>query len=78
MVNIIDHEDTSWTATEYGGLPQAQPASKMQIAGSDYQTNPWTQLKWMFWYVGNTYKKGVTRYKGECDAWRHKRHYGWY
>lgn len=44
------------------GLPQALPGSKMASAGSDWETNPTTQLEWMAGYV-------EARYDGFCGAW---------
>ena len=44
------------------GIPQSLPASKMATFGSDYQTNPRTQIAW-----GLNYIKG--RYKTPCGAW---------
>lgn len=44
------------------GLPQALPGSKMASAGSDWATNPDTQLEWMADYV-------EARYGGFCEAW---------
>lgn len=43
------------------GIGQALPASKMAPWGSDYMTNPWTQLRWMIDYVNG-------RYGGSCSA----------
>lgn len=37
------------------GLPQALPGSKMASAGSDWQTNPETQLRWMIGYIQGRY-----------------------
>lgn len=57
---IIDHE-SSWdpkaTNPESGayGLPQSLPGSKMASAGSDWRTNPITQLRWMKSYVNSVY-----------------------
>ena len=57
---IIDHE-SSWdpkaTNPESGayGLPQSLPGSKMASAGSDWRTNPITQLRWMKGYVNSVY-----------------------
>jgi hypothetical protein len=45
-----------------GGIPQALPATKMASAGSDWATNPVTQLRWMAMYV-------AARYGGFCPAW---------
>lgn len=73
---IVDHEDGTWDPQRYGaglsyGIPQANPGAKMSIAGRDWRTNPYTQLRWMRWYVGETYKRGVTVYRGACDAKAH-------
>jgi hypothetical protein len=46
------------------GIPQALPGSKMASAGSDWKTNPATQIKWGLGYV-----KG--RYHSPCGAWSH-------
>lgn len=57
---IVNHE-SSWNpqATNPGsgayGLPQSLPASKLASAGSDWRTNPITQLRWMRDYVNGRY-----------------------
>ena len=53
------------------GIPQALPGSKMATAGSDWKTNPATQIKW-----GLSYIKG--RYHTPCEAWAHSQNVGWY
>lgn len=53
------------------GIPQALPGSKMASAGSDWQTNPATQIKWGLGYI-----KG--RYGSPCGAWGHSQQVGWY
>jgi len=53
------------------GLPQALPGSKMASAGSDWQVNPITQLKWMATYVAE-------RYGGFCPAWTFWQKSRWY
>ena len=61
---IIDHESgwnplaTNPSSGAYG-LGQAYPANKMAPYGSDYLTNPYTQLKWMYDYMNEAYG-GVT------------------
>lgn len=80
---IVDHEDGTWDPTRDGagdsyGIPQANPGSKMATAGRDWRTNPLTQLRWMRWYVGVTYVKGITRYKGSCDAKAWWLEHSWY
>jgi hypothetical protein len=53
------------------GIPQSLPASKMAKFGSDYMTNPATQIRW-----GLDYIKG--RYGNPCGAWGHSQRTGWY
>jgi hypothetical protein len=53
------------------GIPQALPGSKMSSFGSDWQTNPATQIKWGLSYIKN-------RYKTPCGAWQHFLDTGWY
>ncbi|MER6852808.1 transglycosylase SLT domain-containing protein [Streptomyces flaveolus] len=73
---IVDHESgwninaTNASSGAYG-LVQALPGSKMASAGSDWQTNPATQIKW-----GLDYMKD--RYGGACDAWSFWQANGWY
>lgn len=57
---IVNHE-SSWNPQAVNpssgayGLPQSLPASKLASAGSDWRTNPITQLKWMRDYVNGRY-----------------------
>ena len=37
------------------GIPQSLPAGKMKTAGSDWRTNPITQIRWMKSYVEQRY-----------------------
>jgi hypothetical protein len=53
------------------GIPQALPGSKMASEGSDWKTNPATQIKWGLGYI-----KG--RYGTPCSAWSHSQDTGWY
>lgn len=53
------------------GIPQALPGSKMSSAGSDWQTNPVTQIKWGLNYIAD-------RYGTPCGAWAHSEDVGWY
>jgi hypothetical protein len=53
------------------GIPQALPGSKMASAGSDWRTNPATQIRWGLGYIGATYG-------GPCAAWSHSQSTGWY
>jgi len=53
------------------GLPQSLPASKMASAGSDWRTNPITQLKWYKGYIKSRYGS-----IGKAISFRHA--HGWY
>lgn len=57
--------------SEADGIPQANPASKMASAGPDWQTNPYTQTRWMYGYVDE-------RYGGACNAWDFWQHNMYY
>ena len=46
------------------GIPQALPGSKMSSAGSDWATNPVTQIRWGLGYIQD-------RYGSPCSAWGH-------
>lgn len=53
-------KESGWNTTAKNpsgayGLGQALPASKMASFGSDYATNPKTQLKWMYNYMTSRY-----------------------
>jgi hypothetical protein len=58
------------TSSAYG-IPQALPGSKMSSAGSNWQDNPETQIRWGLGYI-----KG--RYGSACAAWSYKQGAGWY
>ncbi|WP_369168992.1 transglycosylase SLT domain-containing protein [Streptomyces sp. R28] len=73
---IVDHEsDWNINATNASsgayGLVQALPGNKMASAGSDWKTNPATQIKW-----GVDYMKD--RYGSPCGAWNFWQSNGWY
>jgi len=53
------------------GIPQALPGSKMASAGSDWRTNPTTQITWGLGYISG-------RYGSPCAAWNHSMSVGWY
>lgn len=53
------------------GIPQALPATKMKSAGSDWRTNPQTQIRWGLNYIAK-------RYKTPCGAYQHSKRKGWY
>ena len=53
------------------GIPQAKPGSKMASAGSDWATNPRTQIAWGLSYIGS-------RYGSPCGAWSNFQARGYY
>jgi hypothetical protein len=53
------------------GIPQALPGEKMSSHGSDWQTNPATQIRWGLDYIAG-------RYGTPCAAWEHSEANGWY
>ena len=63
-------EATNWRSGAYG-IPQALPASKMAAMGSDWRTDPVTQIRWGLWYIGDTYGD-------PCSALSHSNSYGFY
>lgn len=52
------------------GIPQALPGSKMASAGSDWMTNPATQIKWGLGYIRGRYKDplGALAHKHATDS----------
>ncbi|MBO7936017.1 aggregation-promoting factor C-terminal-like domain-containing protein [Streptomyces antibioticus] len=74
--NIVSHESgwnvkaTNSSSGAYG-LVQALPASKMASAGSDWKTNPATQIKWGLDYMNS-------RYGSPVAAWNFWQTHGWY
>lgn len=73
---IVSHE-SGWnpnatnTSTGAYGLVQALPANKMASSGSDWKTNPETQIDWGVKYMND-------RYGSACGAWSHWQANGWY
>ncbi len=53
------------------GIPQALPGSKMASAGSDWMTNPATQIQWGLGYIKDVYGT-------PCDAWSFWQAHSWY
>lgn len=53
------------------GIPQSLPGNKMASAGSDWQTNPATQITWGLGYIEG-------RYGSPCGAWEASQAKGWY
>lgn len=56
-----DHHADNPTSDAYG-IPQSLPGSKMASEGSDWATNPETQIKWGLNYIDD-------RYGTPCNAW---------
>jgi hypothetical protein len=73
---IVSHESgwnpsaTNGSSGAYG-LVQALPGSKMASAGSDWKTNPATQIKWGLDYMNS-------RYGSPTAAWSFWQANGWY
>ena len=53
------------------GIPQALPGSKMASAGTDWQTNPATQIRWGLGYIKSDYGT-------PCNAWAFWQGNGYY
>ncbi|WP_377267088.1 transglycosylase SLT domain-containing protein [Peterkaempfera sp. SMS 1(5)a] len=74
--HIVSHE-SSWNpravnaASGAYGLCQALPGSKMASAGSDWKTNPATQVKWALNYMND-------RYGSPNAAWSFWQTHHWY
>ncbi|MBW8796335.1 MAG: transglycosylase SLT domain-containing protein [Streptomyces sp.] len=73
---IVSHEsgwNPSATNSSSGayGLVQALPGAKMASAGSDWKTNPATQIKWGLDYMNS-------RYGSPAAAWSFWQANGWY
>ncbi|MGW1748026.1 aggregation-promoting factor C-terminal-like domain-containing protein [Streptomyces sp. NPDC002092] len=73
---IVEHE-SGWNVTATNsssgayGLVQALPGSKMASAGSDWKTNPRTQIKWGLDYMNS-------RYGSPAAAWAFWQAHNWY
>lgn len=76
-LNSLWQKESNWrhTATNPSsgayGIPQSLPGSKMASAGSDWRTNPRTQIRWGLSYI-------KSRYGSPCGAWSHSQQKGWY
>lgn len=55
----VGESNWEWNATNSSsgayGIPQSLPASKMASAGSDWRTNPVTQMEWGMEYISLSY-----------------------
>ena len=65
--NVYAHNPSSGAY----GIPQSLPGEKMASAGSDWATNPATQITWGLGYI-------QARYETPCGAWAHSEEVGWY
>lgn len=76
-LDAIFNRESGWNPTATNpssgayGIPQALPGSKMASAGSDWRTNPYTQVRWGVSYI-------KSRYGTPCNAWAHSQKMGWY
>jgi hypothetical protein len=53
------------------GIPQALPATKMEVVGTDWRTNPVTQISWGLRYID-------IRYDTPCKAWAKFKRFNYY
>jgi len=71
------NQESGWNASAENptsgayGIPQALPADKMASAGSDWKTNPATQIRWGIGYIQG-------RYGSPVMAWAHEVSNNWY
>lgn len=76
LVALWDRE-SHWRVNAYNsssgayGIPQALPGAKMASTGSDWQTNPETQIRWGIDYISR-------RYHSPCGAFAHSNKFNWY
>lgn len=66
-----DWQTTAQNSSGAYGIPQSLPASKMAAMGSDWRTNPITQIRWGLWYI-------ATSYGSPCAALDHSYRYNYY
>lgn len=76
-LDALWHRESGWnhladnpTSSAYG-IPQSLPGTKMAVVGSDWRTNPETQINWGLAYIG-------ARYGTPQRAWQHSEAVGWY
>ncbi|WP_250646170.1 phospholipase [Microbacterium tenebrionis] len=75
-LNSLWTKESGWNYQAYNpsgatGIPQALPGSKMASAGSDWQTNATTQIRWGLGYIKSVYGT-------PCAAWGHSQAVNWY
>jgi len=70
-------KESGWRVNAYNassgayGIAQATPGRKMASVGSDWETNPTTQITWGLGYIQG-------RYGTPCGAWGKSQRSGWY
>ncbi|MFJ6679266.1 phage tail tip lysozyme [Microbacterium sp. NPDC091382] len=70
-------KESGWRVNAYNassgayGIAQATPGRKMASVGSDWETNPATQITWGLGYIQG-------RYGTPCGAWGKSQRSGWY
>jgi hypothetical protein len=68
-LNTLWTKESNWNyrarnkRTGAHGIPQALPATKMEVTGTDWRTNPVTQIQWGLHYID-------VRYETPCKALR--------
>lgn len=71
------NKESGWDHRAYNrssgatGIPQALPGSKMASKGTDWRTNPRTQIEWGLDYIASVYGN-------PSNAWGHSQRTGWY
>ncbi|WP_062077960.1 G5 domain-containing protein [Demequina globuliformis] len=76
-LNALWTKESNWNSNAHNsssgahGIPQSLPGSKMASHGSDWATNPATQISWGLSYISG-------RYGSPCAAWGHSQSVGWY
>lgn len=76
-LNSLWQKESGWNYQAYNanggatGIPQALPGSKMASAGSDWQSNATTQIRWGLGYIQGSYGS-------PCAAWGHSQSVNWY
>jgi hypothetical protein len=75
--NSLIMSESAWSVTATNpssgayGIPQSLPGNKMATKGSDWRTNPATQIAWGLQYVRDVYGT-------PCSAWSFKQGNNWY
>ncbi|MDQ1631044.1 MAG: hypothetical protein QOC80_1016 [Frankiaceae bacterium] len=75
-LNSLWAKESGWSVSAANpsgayGIPQALPGSKMATVGSDWRTNPATQIEWGLDYISSNYGS-------PCGAWAHSQSHNWY